>query len=371
MTSIPRFHIGLGLNAIAHEGHAGHAGSHWEQAIVDADAAGVDFVTLDDRAGLASGAGQSPLDALLLAARVGPLTRRIGILPGAVIPLNEPFHVSTAIATLDYVTGGRAGLLPAVPDADRAGAVHRLAGADLPGFPAPRRDALYADAAAALRAIRLLWDSWEDDAIIRDAGSGRFIDRDKLHYVDFQGAGWSIRGPSIVPRPPQGQPPVAIGVRDDEDIAWAAKAADIVFLPVAGDAAAEAALRARLRQARADGPAGPLRHYADLAFSLDPLTREDGWRDDARGNHYVGTPDTLAARIVDFQARGYDGVRIHPRNLARDLPAIDQAVLPRLRDAGLLPANTDGPGPDLRRRLGLPPAPNRYLDATAPGAQQS
>ena len=50
------------------------------------------------------------------------------------------------------------------------------------------------------------WDSWEDDAEIRDVATGRFIDRDKLHYIDFEGRWFSVKGPSITPRPPQGQP---------------------------------------------------------------------------------------------------------------------------------------------------------------------
>ncbi|ALM86498.1 LLM class flavin-dependent oxidoreductase [Bordetella sp. N] len=368
MTQTSSFHIGLGLNGTAHEGQAAHPVLHWERAILEADAAGVDFVTLDDRAGRASGPGQTPLDAVLLAARVAPLTRRIGILPSVVVPLNEPFHVSTALATLDYVSGGRAGLIALVPNTGHAAAVARLAGADLKGFPAPRADALYADADDALQAIRLLWDSWEDGAIIRDADSGRYIDRDKLHYIDFKGAAWSIKGPSIVPRPPQGQPPVAVSVRDEHGLAWAARHADIAFIPVAGDSSAQASLRARLTVAREHAGAGlaPLRHYADLVFSLDPLVEDDGWEQDADGAYYVGTPDTLAARIVDFKARGYDGVRVHPRHLARDLAAIDHAVLPRLRDAGLLPENGNAPGVSLRQRLGLAPALNRYQAIPAP-----
>ncbi|WP_233238434.1 LLM class flavin-dependent oxidoreductase [Bordetella sp. LUAb4] len=369
MTHHPFFHIGLALNATAHEGSAGDTPAHWQRAILDADAAGVDFVTLDDRAGRHSSSGQSPLDAILLAARVGPLTRRIGILPGVVVPLNEPFHISTAIATLDYVTNGRAGVVPVVPDAATAAAIHALAGASLAGFPAPRREPLYADADDALQAVRLLWDSWEDDAIIRDAASGRFVDREKLHYIDFEGAAWSIRGPSIVPRPPQGQPPIAVTIRNGEDIAWAARHADIAFVPISDDKDADADLRVRLLRAREQ--AHPLRLFADLTFTLDAHAEESRWERDADGAYYAGTPDTLAADIVDLKARGYDGVRVHPRHLARDLAAIDLAVLPRLRDAGLLPANSDRPDASLRTRLGLPPALNRYLDASTQGARQS
>ena len=65
---------------------------------------------------------------------------------------------------------------------------------------------LFDEAADAVEVARRLWDSWEDDAEIRDAATGRFIDRDKLHFVDFEGEFFSVRGPSITPRPPQGQP---------------------------------------------------------------------------------------------------------------------------------------------------------------------
>ena len=64
------------------------------------------------------------------------------------------------------------------------------------------------------RSSRRLWDSWEDDAVIRDRATGRYIDRDKLHYVDFEGRFFSVRGPSITPRSPQGQPLVAIDADD-------------------------------------------------------------------------------------------------------------------------------------------------------------
>ena len=73
---------------------------------------------------------------------------------------------------------------------------------------------LFDEAADAVEVVRRLWDSWEDDAEIRDVATGRFIDRDKLHYIDFEGSYFSVKGPSITPRPPQGQPIIAaLGTR--------------------------------------------------------------------------------------------------------------------------------------------------------------
>lgn len=68
----------------------------------------------------------------------------------------------------------------------------------------PSESAANAENADFISVIYRLWDSWEDDAIIRDEATGRFIDRDNLHYVDFEGEFFSVKGPSITPRPPQG-----------------------------------------------------------------------------------------------------------------------------------------------------------------------
>ena len=141
---------------------------------------------------------------MLIASRVAPLTRHIGLMPTAVVTHTEPFHLSKAIATLDYVSSGRAGIrvqVSASPEAAR-----HFGRARRHPTPAAR---LLAEAADYVEVLRRLWDSWEDDAEIRDVATGRFVDRDKLHYIDFDGAWFSVKGPSITPRPPQGQPIVA------------------------------------------------------------------------------------------------------------------------------------------------------------------
>ena len=66
------------------------------------------------------------------------------------------------------------------------------------------------EAADSIEVGRRLWDSWEDDAVIRDVPTGRYLDVDKLHYVDVETGSYSVKGPSIIPRPPQGQLPVLV-----------------------------------------------------------------------------------------------------------------------------------------------------------------
>lgn len=151
-----------------------------------AEAAGLDFVTVEP----------GPLDTLLVAARLAAQTTRIGIVPVVPTTTTEPFHVSTALATIDVISGGRAGwLAEVVAPADARGTVTWAVPDDVDG-----------DAAEHMAVVRALWDSWEDGAEIRDAATARFVDRDRLHHVDFRGTHLSVRGPSITPRPPQGHP---------------------------------------------------------------------------------------------------------------------------------------------------------------------
>lgn len=95
--------------------------------------------------------------------------------------------------------------------------------------PAPAADT-WREARCVVDVSRRLWDSWEDDAIIRDAATGRFIDRDRIHYVDFEGPDFSVKGPSIVPRPPQGHPLTVVRV-NTPDALQAVAEADLVLLP--------------------------------------------------------------------------------------------------------------------------------------------
>jgi alkanesulfonate monooxygenase SsuD/methylene tetrahydromethanopterin reductase-like flavin-dependent oxidoreductase (luciferase family) len=176
-----------------------------------AEAAGLDLVVLE----------RAPLDPLLVAARVAAATREIGIVAAAPTTTTEPFHVSTAIATIDVVSRGRAGWLAETRPRDVADG---LVTWDVP------RDVL-GDAREHIAAVRALWTSWEAGAEIRDRATDRFFDRERVHHVDFVGEHLSVRGPSITPRPPQGRPPVV--VRD-------AALADVADVVLVSDPSAEA-----------------------------------------------------------------------------------------------------------------------------------
>ena len=220
---------------------------YWVDQVLEAERGLADFVTIEDSFGLQSTGFQGQdhrqdrvrgrLDAALIAARVAPRTRNIGLVPTAVVTHTEPFHVSKAIATLDFVSTGRAGVRAQI--SARAVESDHIGRRRLPEFGVADLDRtdvravvadLFDEADEYVQVVRRLWDSWEDDAEIRDAATGRFIDRDKLHYIDFHGRHFSIKGPSIVPRPPQGQPVVTALAHSAVPYRFAARNADVVFV---------------------------------------------------------------------------------------------------------------------------------------------
>ncbi|MFF2622437.1 LLM class flavin-dependent oxidoreductase [Oerskovia jenensis] len=173
------------------------------ERVVALEAAGAHLVTF------AGGPGGEGLSAVEAASFAAAWTDRVGLVP-VVDPVHgEPFHLSNQLSSLDRISRGRAGWWIEVVD-DEAHARARSS--------TPVGDALGVEVAEVVQVVRLLWDSWEDGALVADQASGRFLDADRIHYVDFVGRRFSIKGPALLPRPPQGRVPVlaAAGWLDQE-----------------------------------------------------------------------------------------------------------------------------------------------------------
>jgi alkanesulfonate monooxygenase SsuD/methylene tetrahydromethanopterin reductase-like flavin-dependent oxidoreductase (luciferase family) len=323
------------------------SGRYWASLTSTAERGLFDFVTFDDA--LTAQRRRRPdiearwlagrPDAVLVASRVAPVTNHIGLMPVATVTHTEPFHVSKAIATLDFISHGRAGWQVRV-----SGTPHE---ADLFGRRDIRGVDLFDEASDAVEVVRRLWDSWEDDAVIRDVTTGRFVDREKLHYIDFTGKYFSVKGPSITPRPPQGQPIVAALAHATPIYEFASRSTDLVFITPQDDDSLRAIL----------GEVAGLKVYADLYVTFGGVvdTRTDALVFD-------GTPSELVDLILRWQQHGIDGVRLRPAVNATDLPVIVDQVVPLLQRADRFrTAYTDGE--TLRERLGLPAAENRYARA--------
>ncbi|MCW2541123.1 MAG: class flavin-dependent oxidoreductase [Frankiales bacterium] len=363
--------------------------SYWTDLVAIAQSGLLDFVTIDDSLTIQSASPRrlddrtdqvrGRLDAVLIAARVAPTSRHIGLMPTALTTHTEPFHVSKAIATLDFVSTGRAGVqVRAGGSAAEAALFGRRPSLDreAPDFdPAAGQQQTidrFDEAADYVEVLRRLWDSWQDDAIIRDQTSGRFIDRKRLHYIDFEGRWFSVRGPSITPRPPQGQPIVSALAHVTPAYRLAARQADVVFVtPRTEDDIAAILCEIQHETGQLARPEPPL-VFADVLVFLDPdgpaaqsrkarLDELDGRELMSDSRIFAGTPAQLADELVHLIESGYDGIRLRPGALPHDLHAISSLLVPELQRRGVFREQyTAG---TLRGQLGLERPANRYQTA--------
>lgn len=282
---------------------------HWIDRARDAERAGASLVIVDDSAAPPverAGRFVGSLDALGVTALLGPLTSGIGLAPVVPVTYREPFHVGKEIQTLDHVSLGRGAVQVDVA----APALDPRSGAEALRYDerVPRElPALWREADETIEVITRLWDSWEDDAIVLDEATDRYIDRDKIHAIEFSGEFFSVHGASITPRSPQGQPVVVI--RGDEALERevAVRRADVVrvrTLEAADAVRAEAPdaivlLDVAVLVAETDAAAAALREALDAfePWSWDGVV--------------VGGPATVAAELTRL-AQDVDGVTVRP-----------------------------------------------------------
>lgn len=231
------------------------------------------------------------------------------------------------------------------------------------------------EAADYVEVVRRLWDSWEDDAEIRDVATGRFIDREKLHYIDFEGEHFKVKGPSITPRPPQGQPVVSALAHATVPYRLVARAADIGYVtPHDTDQARAIVAEIRAEQAAAGRTDDTVHIFGDLVVFLDEAPTEAAARrerlDALAGQPYTsdahiftGTPSQLADLLQELQEAGLSGFRLRPAVVGHDLPAITRGLVPELQRRGVFRSAYEAE--TLRGLLGLARPANRYAAITA------
>jgi FMN-dependent oxidoreductase (nitrilotriacetate monooxygenase family) len=149
-------------------------------------------------------------------------TERIGLIATASTTYDEPFHIARRFASLDHLSEGRAGwniVTTGNPETSRNfGSEQHLAHATR-----------YARAREFYDVVTGLWDSWADDAFVRDVDAGIFFDPDKLHVLNHQGATLSVRGPLNIARPVQGWPVIVQAGASDAGRQLAAETAEVIF----------------------------------------------------------------------------------------------------------------------------------------------
>lgn len=159
---------------------------------------------------------------LTLLCALSAVTEHIGLIATATTTYNEPYHVARKFASLDHLSGGRAGwnlvTSDAAAEAQNFGRDQHLGHAER-----------YSRAREFHQVVTGLWDSWADDAFIRDKASGRYYEPSGLHVLNHQGEHFSVKGPLNVARSPQGQPVVVQAGSSETGRDLAAQTAEVVF----------------------------------------------------------------------------------------------------------------------------------------------
>lgn len=149
-------------------------------------------------------------------------TTKIGLVGTLSTSYSEPFTVARQFASLDHISGGRAGWNLVTSPLE--GSAKNFSKSNHPSHPER-----YKIAAEYLEVARGLWDSWEDDAFVRDKESGVFFDPEKMHRLDHEGEYFSVQGPLNIARSNQGHPVVFQAGSSEDGRKLAAKGADAIF----------------------------------------------------------------------------------------------------------------------------------------------
>jgi FMN-dependent oxidoreductase (nitrilotriacetate monooxygenase family) len=183
----------------------------------------LDAVFLADGPVLPSTAATSPWNALepsVLLTAIGSAVEHIGLIGTVSTTFNDPYNIARRWASLDHVTHGRAALnFVTTRTVDTA--------ANFSLTKLPERDDRYARAEEFVEVLFRLWDSWEDNVLLGDKATGVYLDRSRIHTIDYESEEFSVRGPLNVPRTPQGRPVLVQAGDGGSHIA--AKYADIIF----------------------------------------------------------------------------------------------------------------------------------------------
>lgn len=338
--------------------------SYYRHLVQTAERGGLDFVLLDDRRAVPDDRSYGRLDAISVLSRLAPETNRIGLAASVPTTYSEPFNVSRELATLDFVSGGRAAWNVTSSDTD----------AEATNFGHPQAPATHERAEIAQEFVevsRKLWDSWEDDAVIADRERGWYIDPVKLHHINHAGTHFKIRGPQITYRPPQGHVVVIQEVHDGTDAS--AAIADVLVLHHASLAEAQRAYAHHQAQAAAEGREvrilqriqPVLGATSDLAHAraaeFDRAAEDTGeQRKEAR--RIVGTPAEVADELATwFEAGAVDGFHLEPSFLPDSLEEVTSELVPVLQQRGLI--RTAYTGRTLREHLGLGRPVSQYASA--------
>lgn len=374
-------------------------------------------------AALMRSATVTSFEPLTLLSALSVVTQRLGLIATASTTYDEPYHIARKFASLDHLSGGRAGwnvVTTANPQAALNFGLQEHA----------EHGERFHRAREFFDVVTGLWDSWADDAFIRDVDAGIYFDPEKLHVLGHKGEHLSVRGPLNIARPIQGWPVIVQAGSSDAGRQLAAETAEVVFgsqnnlrdgqrfyadvkgrmekagrsrdhlkiLPGAFVVVGETVAEARAKKARLDGLVHPDSGIASLSvqlghdasgFDLDgplPEIPETNASKSARqklvdlarrenmtvrqlaqyvGGSYgalemIGTPAMIADEMEEWLVtEACDGFNVMFPYLPGGLDDFVDRVVPDLQRRGLFRREYEGS--TLRENLGLPRPKNRFF----------
>lgn len=365
---------------------------------------------------------------LTVLSALASVTSRIGLAGTVSTSYSDPFTVARQFASLDLLSGGRAGwnavTTPLEGTARNYSRQH------------PEHALRYEIAQEYLDVVKGLWDSWDDDAFVRNRETGQFFERDKLHRLDHKGRFFQVEGPLNIQRSAQGQPVVFQAGSSDAGIGLAGRHADAVFThsvsveenrlfrtrvqqaavaqgrsaddvkifpgigPIVGRTQEEAEEKYRIirelitlddalaylgryfdhhdfTQYDPDAPFPDLGDIGKNSFRsttdrIKQVAREQGQtlREAALAaasprDQFIGTPEKIADDLIQWiEAEAADGFILGFPVVAEGLDDFISLVLPVLKDRGYFDGELSGS--TLRENLGLPFKTSRYAQPPAP-----
>ena len=365
-----------------------------------------------------------------LLSALAAVTDRIGLVATASTTFDQPYHIARRFASLDHISGGRAGwniVTTSNPDAALNFGLEEHV----------EHGERYHRAREFYDVVTGLWDSFADDAFIRNAETGIFFDPEKMHVLAHKGEELSVRGPLNIARSPQGWPVIVQAGQSDVGRQLAAETAEAVFaaprnladgksifadikgrmrqigrnpdhlkiLPAAfivvGDTVEEAkAKRAKLdslvhydsaiaslsialgHDASSFDPDGPLPETPETNASKSGRERVIALAEAEKltvrqlaqrlggyaGLAFVGTPQTIADEMEQWlHEEGSDGFNVVFPFLPQGLLDVTTRVVPELQRRGIFRREYEGA--TLREHLGLPRPDNRFFTAIPAAAQ--
>lgn len=231
--------------------------SYFQELAQTAERGLFDAVFLADYVGYHPAAGEDvfacletpKLDPGIVLSAISAVTKHVGVVGTASTTYNQPYDVARRFASLDHVSRGRAAWN--IVTSTMENEAHNY-GKDAHLGHAERYDR----AAEFVDVARLLWDSWEDGAVVADKASGRYTDPARIHGLGHKGKHFSVAGPLTVPRPPQGHPVLVQAGASDTGKRFAARYAEVVFTSHPSAETARA-LRSELRELAAEAGRSP------------------------------------------------------------------------------------------------------------------